>query len=84
MDLKQKAREWRLYYLADSPNSPILTEAERMARFAAQCVAEEREACEKRVLNIASKVAKEQKWHIGGFLGAVAEELEAIRARKDS
>ena len=77
MDLKQKAREWLLNYAATTADGPILTETERLADFAAKCVAEEREACAKEMDQLAAKTDGE----IADWLHSGAA---VIRARKDS
>ena len=54
MDLKQKAREW-----LDRNNGVFWATDDKLAAFAAQCVAEEREACAKEMDKLAARTEGE-------------------------
>ena len=81
-DLKQKAREW-----LDGNNGVFWATHELLADFAAQCVADEREACakiaDKKALEYERDSDKSDSWEIGFTYGAGCV-AELIRARKDS
>lgn len=91
MDLKQKAREWltsnSVWPTTGSLEMPRREVICAMADFAAQCVAEEREACAKErpgAWNPPYSDPRSQSVYARGVSDALDMYEKAIRARKDS